>query len=285
MRLALVVSLCVLSLSSRAFACSCVTSGECPGLGGERFPVFLGTVLAVSELPRTDNFAFLSSRKARVKVDESFGGLSRDVTEVDVFTGSGGGDCGISFRVGEVYLIFASVGEDGHVHAGICSPTRKIEGADAALRVLRRERDGQRIPSLAGQIAQYNRNFDGVLGTDDPKPLANRLVRVKANGRTYKTRSDADGLYAFYDLPSGRYDFAPDLPRGTTLSWFIDSDKPLALLNCALAPVTNRTSRFSRVGPFRAECSTRRTICCPTHWSTSFRLTKRRSAWNAVCIG
>jgi hypothetical protein len=30
----------------------------------------------------------------------------------------------------------------------------------------------------------------------------------------------------FYGLPSGKYEFAPDLPLGTTLSWFIGSDKP-----------------------------------------------------------
>jgi hypothetical protein len=49
---------------------------------------------------------------------------------------------------------------------------------------------------------------------------------VKADGSAYDTRADAGGFYAFYDLPSGRYEFAPDLPPGITLSWFIGSDKP-----------------------------------------------------------
>jgi len=61
----------------------------------------------------------------------------------------------------------------------------------------------------------------------DPKRLANMLVRVKANGRIYETEADNEGFYAFYSLPSGTYEFAPDLPPATMLSWFIGSDRPL----------------------------------------------------------
>src|SRR5579864_6171980 len=111
MRYVLIAAL-FLSLSSRAFSCSCVSSGGCPGLGGKAFPVFLGTVLSVTDLPRTADDEFLSSRKARIQVDESFGGLSPDTHEVDVLTGSGGGDCGVPFRSGEKYLVGASVGSD-----------------------------------------------------------------------------------------------------------------------------------------------------------------------------
>ena len=45
-------------------------------MGGKEGPVFLGTVLAVTDLPRTEGFLFLSSRRARIHVDESFGGRS-----------------------------------------------------------------------------------------------------------------------------------------------------------------------------------------------------------------
>lgn len=108
-RLAL-IALLSLSLSPRAFSCFCVPSGGCPGLGGEALPVFLGTVLSVTNLPSTTPDAFLSSRKARIQVDESFGGLSPDTHEVDVLTGSGGGDCGVPFKPGDKYLVGASIG-------------------------------------------------------------------------------------------------------------------------------------------------------------------------------
>lgn len=224
-RLAL-IALLFLSVGPRAFSCSCVPSGGCSGLGVKAFPVFVGTVLSVTDLPRTGDRAFLSTRRARIQVDESFGGLSPDMHEVDVLTGSGGGDCGVPFRPGEMYLIGASVGDGGLVHAGICGVTRRIEAAGVALRVLRQRRDGQRAPSLTGQIAQHDRNFEGPLGMHAPRPLADVLVRVKSDGSVYETRADGDGLYEFYNLPSGKYEFAPDLPTGTTLSWFIDSDAP-----------------------------------------------------------
>lgn len=228
MRLALTVSLSVLSLSSVAFPCSCVPYGACPGLGSKTGPVFLGTVISVTDLPRTREFVFLSSRKARIRVDEAFGGLSPDVQEVEVLTGSGGGDCGIPFKAGDVYLVESSVGKDGLAHAGICGSTRRVDAAGVDLRILRLRRDGKQVPSLAGRVAQTDRNFDGLLGMRDLKPLANMLVRVKSDGSVYETQADGEGLYEFYGLPSGKYEFAPELPPGTTLSWFIGSDKPLA---------------------------------------------------------
>ncbi len=217
----------ILVLNSFAYACSCFSSGGCPGLGGKESPVFLGTVLSVTDLPRVDDDSFLSSRKARIRVDESFGGLPTDTNEVEVLTGSGGGDCGIPFKPGEVYLVAAFVGKDRLIHVGICSSTRKIDFAGVALQVLRQTRQGRKAPSLAGQIAQRDRNFEGDLGTRPRKPLANVVVRVKVDGVVYETRADAEGLYSFYDLPSGKYEFLPDLPPATTLSWFIGSDRAL----------------------------------------------------------
>src|SRR5262249_34992381 len=75
MRLVLAITLCLPLLSPPASACSCSWNGGCPGLGNDKGPVFLGTVLEVADLPRTADFVFLASRKARIRVDESFGGL------------------------------------------------------------------------------------------------------------------------------------------------------------------------------------------------------------------
>lgn len=94
------------------------------------------------------------------------------------------------------------------------------------VQLLRQRRNGQQAPSLAGQIAQHDRNFEGPLGMHAPKPLPNVPVRVKADGRVYETRADVAGLYEFYNLPSGKYELGPELPPGTTLSWFIGSDRP-----------------------------------------------------------
>jgi hypothetical protein len=213
--------------ASTALACSCIsTGGGCPGLGGKSHPLFVGTVLSLTDIPSTGEFKFLSSRKARIQIDESFGGTAPDATEIDVLTGSGGGDCGVPFQVGEKWLVDASVSDDGSLGAGICSSTRRIDYAETELRVLRRARGAQKIPSLIGTIAQQDRNFEGRFSTSPRKLLSNTTVRLKANGQSYSTVSDSDGIYEFYGLPAGRYEFAPDLQPGMTLSWFIDSDRP-----------------------------------------------------------
>ena len=108
-------------------------------------PVFSGDGPLGDGPLRTGNDVFLSSRKARIHLDESFGGLSPDVHELDVLTAVGGGDCGVPFKAGEVYLIDAFVGKDGLAHAGICSSTRRLDAAGVALRILRQRRDGQHV--------------------------------------------------------------------------------------------------------------------------------------------
>ena len=70
-------------------------------------------------------------------------GLSPDMHELDVLTGSGGGDCGVPFRPGETYLVGASVGSDGLVRVGICGITRRIDAAGVAVQLLRQRRRGQ----------------------------------------------------------------------------------------------------------------------------------------------
>ena len=227
MRLFLGVSSMLLLSTSVAFCCSCVSSGACPVVSGNSGRVFLGTVLSITEVQPRTTLTFLSGRRARFRVKEAFGGIAPDVREIDVLTGMGGGDCGFPFEVGEVYLVDALIGKDGLTRAGICSATRSLEQAGTAIRTLRAQRDGRRLPSLAGRIAQHDRNLQGKLGMNAPTPLGNIRVRVKSDGKVYETQADSEGLYAFYGLPSGKYEFTPDIPPGTKLSWYIGSDDPV----------------------------------------------------------
>ncbi len=77
-------------------------------------------------------------------------------------------------------------------------------------------------------VAEYDRNFEGWHGTRPPQPLPNVLLRVKARGKVYQTLTDSQGLYAFYNLPSGKYEFVPELPPGTSLSWYMGSDEAVS---------------------------------------------------------
>ncbi len=219
---------CVLAVGFAACAlpCSCFHGG-CPGLGEKQSPVFVGTVLSVSDVPYAPGEApFLSTRRARFQIDDSFGGIAAETREIDIYTGSGGGDCGIRFTPGERYLVTPHLGKDGLLRTGICSFTMPVSEAVSSLQLLKQLRAGRPSPSLTGRIALQNRNFEGHLGTAAPRPLASTKVRVTAGGRTWETLSDAEGVYAFYGLPAGKYQLDPVLPPGTRLSWYIGSDEP-----------------------------------------------------------
>lgn len=209
-------------------ACSCLPQPPwCGGLGGSSGPVLVGTVVDITALPiGADELPFLRSRKIRFQVKESFGGLAPGQSQIDILTGHGEGDCGVDFERGATYLVSASKDKDGSVVVSVCSPTQRVEYAGVRLGILRKLRDGQKAPSLAGQIAHQDRDFTGRLETAPPRPLVKALVRIKSAEQTYETHADADGHFAFYDLPRGKYEFAPDLPQGTKLSWYIGSDRP-----------------------------------------------------------
>jgi hypothetical protein len=55
---------------------------------------------------------------------------------VEVFTGRGGGDCGIPFQVGKQYLVYARCGPDGDCFTTVCGRTARIEEASEDLRYL-----------------------------------------------------------------------------------------------------------------------------------------------------
>lgn len=210
-----------------AFACKCVPQIGCTQLGTPGGPVFLGRVREVSKQMLSGESDFPMQRKARFRVDETFGGLAPDQAEIEVVTGFGGGDCGVPFKPGEDYLVDAHTGKDGQIHASICSSTGRIDMVGAKIQMLRGLRDNQKVPSLFGQIIRVERNFRGSIETKDPEPMAYAVVRLKSEAGSHEAQADVDGYYAFHGLPAGRYEFAPDLPPGTTLSWFIGSNRPL----------------------------------------------------------
>jgi hypothetical protein len=55
---------------------------------------------------------------------------------IKVFTGRGGGDCGVPFEVGKQYLVYGGCDADGDCYTSSCGRTRPIEYAAEDLRYL-----------------------------------------------------------------------------------------------------------------------------------------------------
>ena len=212
--------------ASAALGCSCFFSLECVQAGDPAHAVFVGRVARVKDGGGLGGADFLSRRSVRFEVKEEFGGLERGVKEVDVFTGRGGGDCGIPFQPGATYLVDAFRTKDNSLYAGICGKTRRIEAAGAGLLVLRQQQSGQTVPSLTGRMLEVEHVHRGFASLDGTRPLTNVLLRLQARGKQYEARSDKQGVYAFYGLPEGQYELALDLPPGLRIAFVTGVPKP-----------------------------------------------------------
>lgn len=127
-RIALVMFLLGLGLvypAPDAFACSCAGEPSDEVALRRTAMVFTGTA--------TDSVgAFLGggSNAYGFEVDRAYKGEVRSDQWVN--TGSGGGDCGYEFRLGERYAVFAHTEDGEGFYTSICTNTRGI-GHDAEL--------------------------------------------------------------------------------------------------------------------------------------------------------
>jgi hypothetical protein len=142
-------------------------------------------------------------RIIRFDVGESFKGAP--LGELDVTTGSGGGDCGYNFVAGRTYIVYAHRNAaTGQLGAGICSRTGPIEQAAEDLAYLR----GPFVSAAdVGVIRGTVTRYDPALGPDQPTrraPFAGADIRLEGYVRTYTTTSAEDGSYEFR-VPVGEY--------------------------------------------------------------------------------
>ena len=118
-----------------ALACSCMAPGPPAEERESADAVFCGEVVAAEPTQRQTDYGNLQ----QVRVEIALGSVWKGVPEgetVELWTGSGGGDCGYHFEVGEDYLVYAYEGDDGSLSTGICSRTRPLADAETDLAAL-----------------------------------------------------------------------------------------------------------------------------------------------------
>lgn len=153
--------LTILLVSNSVYGCSCGGGGAPCEEFGRSSAVFVGTVTGVrkAEPPRPRNREELEAlRRAdndwtpsmtfTFSVELAFLGV--DGPEVEVGTGSGGGDCGYEFASGKRYLVYAyRYAKGNRLATGICSRTKPYELADEDIKFL------GTLPSLAAGVTIY----------------------------------------------------------------------------------------------------------------------------------
>jgi hypothetical protein len=223
---------CGAPMAARACTCAQSAPGQCPGVGtGET--IFLGTVtdaelVAPTEPPAPANAPEADATggpidqiAARVtdyhfRIDEAYAipnasQSSTPPTEIDIFSGGKDGDCGYHFKKGDQYVVFAHADSDQRLFATVCSGTREAADAKALIPQLRAMRDGGRVAAVFGVLRRSDPPF--LAPPDDPDdPLGDVTLRLRSKYDRFETSTDTDGVYSFYDVHAGEYQFTANLP-------------------------------------------------------------------------
>lgn len=209
--------------ATQACSCSQAPPGQCPGLQKDDV-VFVGTMLDSSIVrppPGTkdpnQNAVIDPARITRYhfRIDEKLAGP--DSSEIDVFSGGDDGDCGYRFQKGQQYIVFTEQGTEGRLFATICNGTRPSSEGTALLPQLRAMRDGKRVASVFGVLRRAEPPT--LAAPDDPDdPVPNVALRLRSRYDRFTANTNKDGIFTFYDVHAGDYQFTADLPPTLQLS-------------------------------------------------------------------
>jgi hypothetical protein len=222
-----------LAIPTATSACTCSPSspGTCPGLQPGDV-VFLGTVTSATVVspappaaPASDPPSAVAGQASepgaapvvryRFHVDERFAGP--DSHEIEVFSGGDDGDCAYRFEQGKQYLVISTPEADDQLFATICSGTRPAADARALIPQLRAMRDGQHVASVFGILRRTDPPF--LSSPDDPDaPLGGISLHLRSDDDRFETATDSNGVYDFYDVHAGTYNFTARLPARMELT-------------------------------------------------------------------
>ena len=206
------VVIVVLLASPAANACSCVGNGPPCESYGTASAVFAGTVIAdrvnerpKGERPKIDEIDWVP-RAVKFSVEQAFsGGIG---TEVEVFTGRGGGDCGYGFKVGQRYLVYAYRHQD-KLSTSICTRTRLFSQATEDLAFLGTLSSARPGVTIHGGISREENRKDEPLSSDI-------LITIEGESQHKEIRPDAEGRFRVSGLPPGKYKVTLQLPDALT---------------------------------------------------------------------
>lgn len=132
------VALLLIFISNYSFGCSCIGENSIKNEIKNRDVVLIGKIISQEEYEEKDtlyhNFIF-KKIKFKIAVIEKLKGEIKTDT-ISIFTGLGRGDCGINFKIGEKYIIYANY-DNEHFNIGkkvdkflttnICTRTKLFE--------------------------------------------------------------------------------------------------------------------------------------------------------------
>jgi hypothetical protein len=207
----LFITLVLLLATTMALACSCADmgAGVCQTYW-ETPAVFSGRVVQIDDVKRGTEESYFLTKKVKFAVIDAFRGVTGET--LDIYTGSGGGDCGYNFELNESYLVYAWDNE-GKPSTGICSRTRRLTDAAADLAYIRGLADAKPGGRVYGLVRQYLAQREN----DERKPnpsIPNIPVFIENEKNRFETVTDSSGDFRIDGIPAGKYTVTAKPPPG-----------------------------------------------------------------------
>jgi hypothetical protein len=212
--IALAVFLAGCTSAQAQIDCAPPQPASCRLLDGAK-AIFVGTVTEANE----------KSLIRRFRVTEPFKGVHEHSIDISEIPGS------FDLKVGEQYLVFASSCPWNGAGPGClaempCSRTRKLADAAAILEELRSEKNGKRVAAVYGTLTRTLEANQGIWEENYRSSLPHITLRLGAAGKSFATKTDDRGAYAFESIPPGTYQVSAELPPDLMLGEMIGSGSP-----------------------------------------------------------
>lgn len=211
--------------SSTANACSCAgPPSPCESYGSAAV-VFVGTATGLRAEPRSNQKQVdWTPRVFKFSVEQSYLGVAG--TEIEVSTGSGGGDCGYEFKIGERYLVYAYQ-SDNRLATGICTRTKLFAQASDDIAFLGNLSSSAPGATIFGQVRRE------ASPKKDSSPFdAGVVVKIEGEDVRKEVRPDAEGRFRVSGLPAGKFKVTLQLPE-TLISSRPERERSVSDRGCA----------------------------------------------------
>lgn len=191
--------------SSPVQACSCFPVGPPCQAYGSASAVFAGTAVSMRRVGPGEGEAEHRQRLFKFSVDQAYLGVAG--TEIEVHTGSGGGDCGYDFTIGERYLVYANV-YNNKLATGICTRTKPFAQANEDLGFLGNLSSAAPGATIQGEVVR------GQYPKKDLTPLpSDVVVKIEGNNLRREVRLDEQGRFLVKGSPPGKFKVTLQLPQ------------------------------------------------------------------------
>jgi len=225
----------ILCCFKAADACSCVMPGPPCNDYGEATAVFLGRVVDSAQRKSYTDKAGTKTvydvGTIRFLVQESFKGVAG--YEVEIHSGTGGGDCGYAFLRNESYLVYAYESrEDKKLYTSVCTRTRHLSNASEDLLFLRGLSRTKPGGTIYGRLLWLTNRSEAERADEDRK-MAGVKMNIKGETQTFQAVTNEEGEYRITGLPAGNYRALPQLPANVGAYAYRDEAASLSEHTCA----------------------------------------------------